>query len=168
VLRQAMLNSGFSNGEDFVGCSDDEILQVIRKASPFNLPDEYLAFLRIMGRKSRPLFAGSGVNFPSSLYIASDAADDVASGPGETLTLENRFFFGHHQGYIVYFFEKNSPAVFGYKEGDPRVHRLADNFIDWMWIEWEDTRESLIEIEETRARTEAKRAQLRAEGKIDW
>jgi hypothetical protein len=162
-----MLASGLSKPENFLGCSEEEIARVVEAASPFLLPDEYLAFLEAMGRRCRPLFVGSGINYPEPLD-AVEAADDVASGPDEALTLDNRFFFGHHQGYIVYFFEADSPAVFGYKEGDPQVHRLADDFIDWMWIEWKATRAALQRIRERDARTEAKHAQLRAEGEIDW
>jgi hypothetical protein len=166
LIRDEMLSSGLSTDADIVGCTEEEIARVVETAEPVTLPDDYLAFLRLMGRKSRPLFVGSGINYPEPLD-AVEAAEDIASGADEALSLQNRFFFGHHQGYIVYFFEAGSPAVYGYKEGDPQVHKLADTFAEWMSIEWTSTRESLAEIARLQADTEATRAILRDQGKLN-
>lgn len=131
-LRHDLLISGIATSpSEIIGCSGSEIAQVVATAGSFPIPDVYIAFLEVFGRKAGDLFRGTDLFFPGCLD-AKDSAIDVASGPDETLTLENRFFFGHHQGYKVYFFELGSEAVYGYQEGYPHVQKLADSLVDWL------------------------------------
>ncbi|MGW5921308.1 SMI1/KNR4 family protein [Nocardia fluminea] len=130
-LRQELLASGVASEDDIMGCSASEIEDVLSSAGSFRLPDQYLAFLQVMGRRAGELFEGTDIFYPRSLE-AREAAIDVASGDGESLSLENRFFFGHHQGYKVYFFEPDSPAVFTYQEGHPEVRVLAKSLLAFL------------------------------------
>ncbi|WP_162958871.1 SMI1/KNR4 family protein [Nocardia yunnanensis] len=131
-LRHDLLASGIATSpSEIIGCSDSEIDQVVSTADGFPIPDAYIAFLKAFGRKAGNLFRGTDLFFPG-LLDAKDSAVDIASGPDETLTLDNRFFFGHHQGYKVYFFEAGSEAVFGYQEGHPHDQRLANSLADWL------------------------------------
>ncbi|MEV0339762.1 SMI1/KNR4 family protein [Nocardia sp. NPDC050713] len=130
-LRQELLASGVASEDEIVGCSVSEIEDVSSRAGSFRLPDQYLAFLQVMGRRAGELFEGTDIFYPRSLE-AREAAIDVASGDGESLSLENRFFFGHHQGYKVYFFEPESPAVFTYQEGNPEVRMLAKSLLAFL------------------------------------
>ncbi|BEK94107.1 hypothetical protein NSK11_contig00071-0047 [Nocardia seriolae] len=132
ALRRDLLISGIAvSSDEIVGCSDNEISRIVAAAESFPIPGTYLAFLKVFGRKAGDLFRGTDLFFPG-LLDAKDAAIDIASGPSEELTLENRFFFGHHQGYKVYFFELGSEAVYGYQEGYPHVQKLADSLVDWL------------------------------------
>ncbi|MGF6889653.1 hypothetical protein ABIA39_009114 [Nocardia sp. GAS34] len=165
AVRDAMISSGFTTSDTFEGCSQDEINAVIEAAGSVELPGDYLAFLQVFGRHAGTLFRGSHVCYPEPL-TARDAAVDVASDPEETLTLENRFFFGHHQGYEVYFFEHASDAVYSYVEGHPFDQKLADNFTQWLWDVFHRTKELRDRSEQLRQDTERKRAQMRAEGAL--
>ena len=66
--------------------------------------------------------------------------EEVAADPSENLTLDGRFFFGHHQGYKFYFFQEGSRAVYHYQEKHPVVETLADSFLQWLWQILERTR----------------------------
>ncbi|WP_147129423.1 SMI1/KNR4 family protein [Nocardia ninae] len=115
--------------DEITGCTADEVAEVVSSAPDgFPIPDEYLAFLEILGRGAGGFFVGTDLFFPS-LLAANEAAADVSSGPGETLSLQNRFFIGHHQGYKVYYFDPGSEAVYAYQEGCPENQRLANSFL---------------------------------------
>ncbi|MFB7721456.1 SMI1/KNR4 family protein [Nocardia sp. NPDC056100] len=143
-LRTALLESGLADEASIAGCTDDEIEQVA-VISPIPLPDEYLAFLRVMGKKAGRLFRGTALFFPEPLDSVV-AAQDIAGDPNETLTLENRFFFAHHQGYQVFFFENSESNVYCYVERHPdTIQMLAESFLDWAWRAYEITLELRIE-----------------------
>ncbi|WP_223885275.1 hypothetical protein [Nocardia colli] len=74
---------------------------------------------------------GTDLFYPS-LLEANEAAADISSGPGEALSLRDRFFFGHHQGYKVYFFDPDSDAVYAYQEGSPENQLLANSFLAFL------------------------------------
>ncbi|WP_342801244.1 hypothetical protein [Nocardia sp. No.11] len=130
-LRRELLASGVASEDEIMGCSASEIEDVSSSAGSFRLPGQYLAFLQVMGRRAGKLFEGTDIFYPRSLE-AREAAIDVASGDGESLSLENRFFFGHHQGCKVYLFEPDSPAVFTYQEGHPEVRMLAESLLAFL------------------------------------
>jgi hypothetical protein len=121
------------------GCTDHEIEDLIRFAEPFRLPDEYLAFLTVLGRNRGKFFPGTWISYPTPLTLRPDV-EEVAADPTEYLTTDGRFFFGHHQGYKFYFFQEGSPAVFHYQEKHPDVEKLADSFLQWLWQVLERTR----------------------------
>lgn len=165
ALREAMVTSGFTSSDTFEGCSPEEIDTVVEAAGSVGLPEDYLAFLQVFGRRAGTLFRGSHVCYPEPL-TAREAAEDLASDPEETLTLENRFFFGHHQGYEVYFFEHGNSAVYSYVEGHPFDQKLADTFIQWLWDVFHRSKQLRDRSAQLRRETEAKREQMRAEGKL--
>jgi hypothetical protein len=137
-----LLESGVGTVDDIVGCSIDEIAAV-QKASAIDLPSDYVAFLQFMGRRAGRLLRGEALYYPECLG-AAEAAQDIASEPGEDLTPENKFFFSHHQGTMVRFFEDDSSAIFTYTERHPgEVKRIFESFLEWIWaayerrLEWE-------------------------------
>lgn len=94
-----------------------------------------------MGKRAGTLFKGTDLFFPRMLD-AVEAAEDVA---GKGLALDGQFFFGHHQGYKVYFFKRGSDAVYAYQEGSSEDQKLADGFIEFLRQSWriqQKTRES--------------------------
>jgi hypothetical protein len=163
-FRQSLLDTGFATADQIIGCTDEEICRVAAVAT-FPLPDEYLAFLKVFGRRAGTFLRGQSVFFPEPLD-AFEAAEDIAGGAGERLDLVNRFFFGHHQGYRVFFFEKGSPAVLGYQEGHPEVQKLGESFQVWLWQVLERSQTLRENSRKLQAETELKRAKMRAEGKL--
>lgn len=132
ALCRDLVGSGFAMVDEVSGCTPDEVAEVVSAAPDgFPIPDEYLAFLKVLGRQAGSFFAGTDLFFPS-LLEANEAAADMSSGPGESLSLKNRLFFGHHQGYRVYYFERGSEAVYAYQEGHPESQRLANSFLDFL------------------------------------
>ncbi|MCC3318094.1 SMI1/KNR4 family protein [Nocardia africana] len=128
-----LLESGFATRESIIGCNAEEIAQVYAVAPVgFPVPGEYHAFLEHMGKKAGTLFRGTDLFFPQMLD-SRDAAVDIS---GEGLSLDDRFFFGDHQGYKVYFFKLGSEAVYTYQEGDPEETKLADGFIAFLRQSW--------------------------------
>ncbi|MBU3063127.1 SMI1/KNR4 family protein [Nocardia sp. NEAU-G5] len=163
-LATAMVESGYCTPSDIVGCTPAEIAEMTASAE-FTLPDEYLAFLQVLGRNPGTLFQGRAIPFPASLE-AREVAQDIAEDEEESLTLDCKFFFGHHQGYIVYFVEEGSPGVFLYQEGHPDVLKLADSFTQWLWESYERSRTIRADGERLEREAERKREQMRAEGKL--
>ncbi|MFQ6397558.1 SMI1/KNR4 family protein [Nocardia sp. KC 131] len=164
-FRQALLDTGFATADEIAGCTDEEISRVAAVAT-FPLPDECLAFLKVLGRKAGTFFQGKGMFFPEPLDTY-EAAEGIAAEPGEDLTVEDRFFFGHHQGYQVFFFEKGRPEVFVYVEGHPgEIQKLGESFFGWLWLVCERSQLLREDTERRRAENEAVRQQMRAEGKL--
>ncbi|WP_433728552.1 SMI1/KNR4 family protein [Nocardia sp. CA-129566] len=163
-LRDALIEAEFGDASDMIGCDDDQIAQVAA-AAEFPLPDGYVAFLKVLGRKAGALFQGGHFYYPEPLN-AIEVARDISEEPDENLTLPDRFFFGHHQGYKVFFFEKGSPAVYVYQEGHPEIQRLGDTFLSWLWLVFDRTRSVREETKRLRAENEATRAKMREEGKL--
>lgn len=128
-----LIESGFATGDSIIGCDSAEIAQIYSFAPEgFPIPDEYQAFLEHMGRKAGTLFRGTDLFYPQMLD-AREAAEDIS---GEVLTLDNNFFFGHHQGYKVYFFKRGSGAVYAYQERASEDEKLADGFIEFLRNSW--------------------------------
>lgn len=128
-FSRELVESGFATSDTIIGCDADEIAQVLSMApGGFAVPGEYRAFLECMGRAAGSLFRGTDLFFPRMLDSRLAAVD--VSGAG--LSLEDRFFFGHHQGYKVYFFEIGSEGVYCYHEGQSEVVKLADGFLSFL------------------------------------
>lgn len=163
-LGTVMIETGFCTRADIEGCNPEEIAQVVAPTD-FPLPSDYLAFLKVFGRKPGTLFQGREIPFPACL-LAPTVAREISEDPSENLTLDNRFFFGHHQGYIVFFFQRGAREVFAYQEGNPNVQKLDDDFTSWLWHVMERTRDLRADGERLERETERKRAQMRAEGKL--
>lgn len=131
-LREAIIDAGFADRETISGCADEEIQELVRFAEPFELPDEYLAFLTVLGSDRGNFFPGTWISYPTAMVLRPDV-EEVAADPSEHLTLDGRFFFGHHQGYKFYFFQEGSQAVYHYQEKHPDIEELAGSFLQWLW-----------------------------------
>jgi hypothetical protein len=70
---------------------------------------------------------------PRTHHATHVTARSNSSEQDVDLAVNRRFFFAHHQGYQVYFFEPDSPAVFMYTEGDEEPQKLAEDFLDYLW-----------------------------------
>ena len=112
-----------------------------------------------MGKRAGKLFRGTSIFYTDSLD-AVVAARDIAEDPREDLTLEHRFFFGHHQGYKVYFFA-NDHAVYSYVERHPgEIQRLDTNFLSWLWHAYDNLLESRKESRRLFEERQVKRAAM--------
>ncbi|WKG11575.1 hypothetical protein QX204_09025 [Nocardia sp. PE-7] len=142
TFGRELIESGFATSDSLIGCDSAQIAEVYSVAPEgFPIPDEYQAFLEYMGQKAGTLFSGTDLFFPRMLD-AIEAAEDVS---GKGLELDGQFFFGHHQGYKVYFFKRGSRAVYAYQEGSSEDRELAEGFIEFLRQSWriqQKTRES--------------------------
>ncbi|MFE3988276.1 SMI1/KNR4 family protein [Nocardia tengchongensis] len=139
-LRSALIESGLASSDGFAGCTDEEIA-AIQSVSPIPLPSDYVAFLQLMGHRADGLFQGRGVFYPEPLDTYVDVRDLVEKD-GENISMDGRFFFGHHQGYVFFFFEKEDPAVYSYTERHADdLRRLSDSFLAWGWAHYEQALE---------------------------
>ncbi|MFJ4658093.1 SMI1/KNR4 family protein [Nocardia sp. NPDC088792] len=143
-LRNALITSGLASESGFIGCTDDEVSSV-QAVSPIPLPSDYVAFLQVMGRRADRLFQGRGVFFPEPLDTFVDVRALIEED-GEAISMDNRFFFGHHQGYKFFFFEKGTPAVYCYTEHHADdIQKLNDSFLGWAWAHYEQALASRTE-----------------------
>jgi hypothetical protein len=158
-LAESLIELKMAEPEEIRGCADGEV-ERISATAPFSLPADYVDFLRVMGRGAGRLFEGSWFFYPGMLE-APEAAQEIAAEPGESLTLDGRFFCGHHQGYQVYFFEEYLPAVYYYYErhSETPVFRVADSFTGYAW----QFRDYLLKLREDNLRLFEERQRKREE-----
>ncbi|MBB4932251.1 hypothetical protein F4561_003071 [Lipingzhangella halophila] len=100
------------------GCAEREVREILAEC-PFGAPPEaYVAFMRKAGRGAGNLFRGSNFYYPDCLGLWS-YAQECQQQEDENVPLGDRFFFGHHQGYMLYFFKPEDERVWLYTlEGD--------------------------------------------------
>ncbi|MCO5996264.1 SMI1/KNR4 family protein [Actinoallomurus rhizosphaericola] len=130
AVADALIADGLAAPRDFRGCTEAEVELVI-KAAPFEPPAHYVAFLRAFGHGAGRLLRGTDIFFPQPLET-NNYAREVALENEVDLKVDDRFFFAHHQGYQLYFFEPNSPAVYLYTEGDEKPQKIAEDFLRYL------------------------------------
>jgi hypothetical protein len=166
-LRQTLLDTGLAAEDDVIGCTPEEIARVEHAAAGFPLPDEYLAFLQVMGHGAGELLRGENIYYPK-LLTAGRVAATIAAEPDESLTTVDRFFFGQHHGVVVYFFDRASSEIFCYEETSPDVEVVGSSFANWLFTAAERTKSILDTVQRRDAETEAIRQKLRERGELDW
>lgn len=125
---------GVSCRHQIQGCTDEEVEGVVHHAGELKLPAPYIGFLRRMGRGAGSLFRGTSIYYPEPLEV-NDYARKFAEEDDPGLSTEGRFFFAHHQGYQLYFFDSESGTVFLHTEGDNEPEILANDFLEFLWKE---------------------------------
>ncbi|PRY01836.1 SMI1/KNR4 family protein [Allonocardiopsis opalescens] len=118
ALFDALIGEGLIKAEGVRGCTDDEVAAVLATEPSVSPPPDYADFLRRAGRGADRVFRGSDLFYPVCLE-AQEAAREAAETDMPELRTEGRFFIGHHQGYVFYFFEAGDPRVWIHTEGDP-------------------------------------------------
>ncbi|MCP3935318.1 MAG: SMI1/KNR4 family protein [Actinomycetia bacterium] len=98
------------------------------------LPEEYVAFLAVAGRRCGLVYHGSRHFYPDLLGIREDAKEILSDCKSDVVLRDGQIVFGMHQGYHFFFFEDLSadPAVFGYREYDALPTRVSDSFSQFL------------------------------------
>lgn len=99
--------------EEMQGCTTEELAR-IRAECPFApVPTDYLAFMGQLGRGAGNLFRGSDLHFPACLGT-TEYAQECKDTEDPHVPVEQNFFFGHHQGYVLYYFRPGDERVWTY------------------------------------------------------
>lgn len=99
--------------DEMQGCSAEELDQ-IRAECPFEpVPADYLAFMARLGRSASNLFRGSDLHFPACLGTR-EYAQECRETEDPQVPVGQNFFFGHHQGYVLYYFQPGDERVWTY------------------------------------------------------
>ncbi|MEU9887489.1 SMI1/KNR4 family protein [Sphaerisporangium sp. NPDC051011] len=123
-----LIEMGVTCSHQISGCTVKEVEEVVRYAGDFRLPDHYLAFLSLMGHGAGQLFRGTSIYYPEPLEL-NDYAREFAEDDDPDLVTEGRFFFAHHQGYQLYYFDSQHDGVFMHSEGEGQARLIAVDFM---------------------------------------
>lgn len=129
AFRGRMIEADVAREDEIIGCTEEEMAQILAINPDVAVPEVYLAFMREMGRSMGNLFAGSDLGYPDCVddqsYFREYAADD-----DPTLRPDQWFIFGSHQGYQFYYFRDHDPRVYLHCEGRPNPFQTWESFAD--------------------------------------
>ncbi len=126
-LVAELLRLDAARPEEIEGCTEQEIDQVLA-GCPFTSPPlAYVAFMRRAGRAAGNLFRGSDIHYPDCLGLR-EYAEECKQQEDSNVPLGDRFFFGHHQGYVLYFFQPEDERVWTYTLEEDGEKVAAVNF----------------------------------------
>lgn len=132
-FAQALLDMKLAYPHQLRGCSDEEVELVLEKAQGFPLPEQYVAFLRRLGKQAGRLLIGTDVYYPVLLEVA-EWANEFAEQEDPGLDVSGRYFFASHGGYQYFFFDEGSPGeVFSYMERSAGPEVASKSFLDFLW-----------------------------------
>lgn len=134
--------------EEIRGCSEPEMRQILAECPFGNPPSAYVGFMRRAGRGAGNLFRGSDLYYPACLGTG-EYARECQREEDDNVPLGDRFFFGHHQGYVLYFFKPDDERVWQYTlEGEGKGETVAATnfpaFVDsvaipgWHWARFRE------------------------------
>ena len=113
AVKRELVRLDGARAEEMAGCSAEAIGAMLRAFPDVAPPTDYLAFMRELGAGSGNLFRGSDFRCADCLempdYLRECRAEDPQVPIGE------RFYFGHHQGYVLYFFKQGDGRVWCYE-----------------------------------------------------
>ncbi len=116
---------------DLLGLSDGEIHEVCEDQGLERLPQCYVEFLRLMGRKAGRVFRGTDAFYPEILGLKNDALDLLVQNGVEDLMGSDAAVFAMHQGYQVIWMvnsDDDDPSVVMYQEGDQGLSKQWRSF----------------------------------------
>lgn len=126
-LIEELLRLDAARQEEIRGCTDEEVQRVLAEC-PFGSPPlEYVRFMRKCGRNTGNLFRGSDFHYPDFLGLRNYAAE-CKREEDANVPLGRRFFFGHHQGYMLYYFKPEDGRVWLYTLGGTEEEIAAASF----------------------------------------
>lgn len=114
--------------EEMVGCGPDELDEILAEFPEVRPPEAYLVFMRELGQGAGNLFRGSSFGYADCLSMREHVAFERRHEDPNTPPVEGRFFFGHHQGYVLYFFKPEDERVWLYIEDDSPEKVNASSF----------------------------------------
>ncbi len=126
-LVAELLQLDAARPEEIRGCTEQEIGHVLAEC-PFGSPPlAYVGFMRRTGRAAGNLFRGSDIHYPNCLGVREYAAE-CKEHEDPDVALGDRFFFGHHQGYVLYYFQPDDERVWTYTLGGDGEKVTAASF----------------------------------------
>ena len=119
-MKAALVQSGLVAPEEVVGCSEEELRDIIAKAGGF-LPSTYVDFLSVMGKSCGKFLQGTDTFFRHIPKLQSFADELLAENESSFVLPDGAFVFYVHQGYEFGYFlldGVDDPKVFQFVEGD--------------------------------------------------
>lgn len=119
TFEQTLLNYLFD--QEHEGCTEEEIAH-LQALSPVPLPEDYLTFLRLMGRGAERFMVGTNWEY-CCLVDMQEGAQELLVADGADTGFPPYFAFAMHQGYQffcfhedgIYYFYERSPEKWGVK-----------------------------------------------------
>jgi hypothetical protein len=107
-------------GPEVRGCSAEEIEEIRVRQGVMSIPDEYLCYLRRIGRSAGRFQVGTDTYYPEILELKDAARDLLVENNSQLVLGPNSLVFEMHQGYEFAWFpdvENHQPVVNHYNEG---------------------------------------------------
>ncbi|WP_052745685.1 hypothetical protein [Allosalinactinospora lopnorensis] len=117
-LAEELLRLDAARPEEIRECTEQEVRQILAECPFGSPPSAYVGFMRRFGRGAGNLFRGSDIHYPACLGLR-EYAEECRREEDENVPIGERFFFGHHQGYVLYCFKPEDERVWSYTlQGD--------------------------------------------------
>lgn len=138
-LKQRLISLGVASAKDIVGCSTEEI-ERLQKTSKMRLPDAYLQFLRVAGKRAGRFLLDVEIFYDDVDRLNQKAFEKLELWEEGKLRLpDNSFVFSMRYGEQFMFFvvdgQRSDPEIFHYYEGSGFFKKVANSF--WEVIEGE-------------------------------
>jgi hypothetical protein len=123
-IKQELLSLG-EDSEKFVGCTHEQIEEIMQKQGVSRLPGLYRDFMLEMGHGAGTLFRGSSFYYGAMMYFNfKEEAQTLLNEVGIPFQIpEKAFVFLSHGGYIFFYFDTEAsdydPIMVRFIEGDP-------------------------------------------------
>jgi hypothetical protein len=130
-----LIRLGIAPPNQIIGCSDDEIAEVMSDQGVTTLPTFYRDFLRVMGKRAGKLFPDSEIYYPDILGLKTFANGQLLSDP---LPDETFIFSMYSEEQFMYFYINEDP-------NDPAVHFYHDEWSRFVWQQYKHFSDFLIE-----------------------
>lgn len=109
------------------GCAESE-LEMVTSRSPVPLPDDYVTFLRRMGRGAEGFLVGTDYAYPRLLEI-QEWAQEMLGEQSPPVGLPPCFAIAMHQGYQ--FYAITGVGIVYYREGSDDFEIRFPSFQSW-------------------------------------
>jgi hypothetical protein len=123
TIKNTLETYGIVKPEEFLGCSEQEIEEIMRAQNVAALPSVYLDFLRIMGKGAGEFMQELEIFYPDVVSIKDYVLKEIVNNQRTNFKLpDTAFVFMMNQGYEFLYFDTNNvdgdPPVYHYIEGD--------------------------------------------------
>lgn len=118
-------------GQEHEGCTEEEIAQ-LQSLSPLPLPEDYVTFLRLMGRGAERFMVGTDWEFYRVMEM-QEGAQELLAAEGVDKGFPPYFAFAMHQGYQFFCFRED--GVYYFYEGAPEKRGVKyATFAEWFAV----------------------------------
>jgi hypothetical protein len=120
-LFTSIVRNGVRESE-FHGCADEEIDEIRLRQGVPSVPDDYICYLRRIGRSAGRFQIGTDAYYPDVLDLKEAAIELLKKSKSKVSLGVNSLVFQMHQGYEFAWFpdtDSRQPVVNWYSEGRP-------------------------------------------------